>query len=79
MAPAGYWIALTFRGKDYQYEGELSEFAKTFAYAHRGVGPFQHADPDDRPAEIFGGRVTLHSGGDRDSYLMLPVVPAKAG
>jgi predicted acyl esterase len=79
VAPPGYWIALTIRGKDYQYGGELSEFAKTFAYAHRGVGPFQHADPDDRPAEIFGGRVTLHSGGDRDAYLMLPVVPAKAG
>jgi predicted acyl esterase len=78
VAPAGYRIELSIRGKDYEYPGELSEFAKTFAYAHRGVGPFQHADPDDRPAEVFGGRVTLHSGGEHHSYLVLPVVPAKS-
>ena len=78
VAPAGYRVELSIRGKDYEYPGELSEFAKTFAYAHRGVGPFQHADPSDRPAEVFGGRVTLHSGGDRDSYIILPVIPAKA-
>ena len=78
VAPAGYRMALTIRGKDYEYEGPLSEFAKTFHYAHRGVGPFQHADPDDRPRKIFGGQVTLHSGGARESYLMLPIVPPRA-
>ncbi len=79
VAPAGYQIALTIRGKDYEYAGELSDFAKTFHYAHRGVGPFQHNDPDDRPAAIFGGRVTLYGGGEHDSYLILPIVPPKAG
>jgi predicted acyl esterase len=78
VAPAGYQMALSVRGKDYEYPGELGEFAKTFHYAHRGVGPFQHADADDRPAKVFGGRVTLHSGGGRESYLLLPVVPEKA-
>jgi predicted acyl esterase len=77
VAPAGYRVALSIRGKDYEYPGELSEFAKTFHYAHRGVGPFQHADADNRPPAIFGGKVTLYSGGNRDSYLMLPIVPAK--
>ena len=78
VAPAGYRMALTIRGKDYEYEGPLSEFAKTFHYAHRGVGPFQHADPDDRPRKVFGGQVTLYSGGGRESYLMLPIVPPRA-
>lgn len=78
VAPAGYRLELSIRGKDYEYGGELSEFAKTFAYAHRGVGPFQHTDPDNRPESLFGGRVTLHSGGERDSYIILPIVPAKA-
>jgi predicted acyl esterase len=76
VIPAGYRLALTVRGKDYEYGGELSEFAKTFYYANNGVGPFTHADPADRPAGIFGGRVTLHGGGSRPSSLLLPVIPA---
>ena len=76
VVPAGYRIALTIRGKDYEYEGELSEFAKSFHYANRGVGPFQHNDPDDRPADVFGGTVTLHCGPERLSHLLLPVIPA---
>ena len=79
VIPKGYRLALTIRGKDYEYEGPLSDFAKTFHYAKRGVGPFQHADPDDRPKDIFGGQVTLHSGGARDSYVLVPIVPPRAG
>ena len=76
VVPAGYRIALTIRGKDYEYGGELSEFAKSFHYANRGVGPFQHNDPEDRPADVFGGTVTLHCGPERSSHLLLPVIPA---
>ena len=76
VVPAGYRIALTIRGKDYEYEGELSTFAKSFHYAHRGVGPFQHNDPDDRPADVFGATITLHCGPERSSHLLLPVIPA---
>jgi predicted acyl esterase len=75
VVPAGYRLALTVRGRDYEYEGELSDFARTFHYAHKGVGPFQHDDPDDRPHDVFGGRVTIYSGGDRPSYLLVPVIP----
>ena len=76
VVPAGYRVALTIRGKDYEYEGELSTFAKSFHYANRGVGPFQHNDPEDRPADVFGGTVTLHCGPERSSHLLLPVIPA---
>jgi predicted acyl esterase len=75
VVPPGYRLALTVRGRDYEYEGELSDFARTFHYAHKGVGPFQHDDPDDRPHDVFGGRVTIYSGGDRPSYLLVPVIP----
>jgi hypothetical protein len=78
VMPAGYRIDLSIRGKDYEYPGELTEFAKSFHYAHRGVGPFQHNDPTDRPAEIFDNKVTLHSGGEHDSWIVLPFVPPKA-
>ena len=36
-----------------------------------------HADLDSRPPDVFGGKVTLHAGGGRESYLLLPVIPSK--
>ena len=75
VVPPGYRLALTIRGNDYQYEGELTEFAQSFHYAARGIGPFRHDDPDDRPSEVFDGTVTIHCGPDAPSYLLLPVIP----
>ena len=75
VLPAGWRVALTVRGKDYGYEGEVSEFEKKFYYATRGTGGMTHADPDDRPKDVFGGRVTLHTGGSRESYLLVPIIP----
>ena len=77
VVPAGWQVALTIRGKDYEYEGELSEFGKKFHYATRGTGGMTHNDPDDRPKEIFDNKVTLYAGGARGAYLLLPVIPAK--
>jgi hypothetical protein len=42
-----------------------------------GVGPFRHDDPRDRPPEIFGGDVTLHTGPGRNAYVMLPIIPER--
>jgi predicted acyl esterase len=75
VLPRGYRLALTVRGRDYEYQGPLSEFAQRFVYAGRGVGPFTHDDPEMRPPEIFGGEVTIHSGPSHPSYLLLPVIP----
>ena len=75
VLPPGYRLALSVRGTDYEYPGEVSEFARTFHYANRGVGPFTHTDPGDRPPGVFGGQVTLHTGGTHTSYLLLPVIP----
>jgi uncharacterized protein len=75
VIPAEYRLALTVRGNDYRFEGELSDFAQQFHYAGRGVGPFKHGDPDDRPADIFSGRVSIHVGGETDSHLLVPVIP----
>ena len=43
----------------------------------KGVGPFTHTDPQDRPPEIFGGTNTLHfARATKAPYLLLPVIPA---
>jgi len=74
VLPVGWRVALTVRGKDYEYEGELSEFGKKFHYATRGTGGMTHDDPDNRPKDIFGGKVTLYAGGGRKSYLLVPII-----
>ncbi len=77
VVPKGWRVALSVRGKDYEYTGELSEFAKKFHYATRGTGGMTHNDPDNRPRDVFSGNVTLHAGGARESYVLLPIIPAK--
>jgi predicted acyl esterase len=75
VLPPGYRLALTVRGRDYEYQGPVSDFGQRFVYAGRGVGPFTHDDPETRPPEIYGGKVTIHTGPSHPSYLLLPVIP----
>jgi hypothetical protein len=44
-----------------------------------GCGPFLHDDPRDRPVSVFGGKVTLHMGPRYASYILVPIIPPKAG
>jgi uncharacterized protein len=74
VVPPGYRIALTVRGKDYEYDGTDAGLPNA-PYSMKGVGPFTHADPDDRPAAIFACRNTLHFGAGKMPYLLLPVIP----
>jgi predicted acyl esterase len=77
VLPAGWRVALTVRGKDYEYEGDVDKFGQEFYYATRGTGGMTHSDPEDRPPEIFGGKVTLYAGGGLESYVLLPIIPKK--
>jgi predicted acyl esterase len=77
VVPEGYRLALWVRGRDYEYRGPLDEYGQSFYYATRGTGGMTHADPQDRPAEVFGGTVTLHVGPEHPSHLLLPVIPTK--
>lgn len=72
--PEGYSVALTIRGKDYEYAG-APVVAPHVPYPLRGVGPFIHADSRNRPLEIYGGTNTLHFDRDRQPWIMLPIVP----
>lgn len=60
--PKGYRIALTVMGRDF-------EFPCT-------PGRILHDAPTDRDPSRMGAWTTLYSGGDMDSYLVLPVVDA---
>ena len=75
VVPPGYCVALTVRGKDYEYDGSDAGLANA-PYPMKGVGPFTHADPDDRPASIFACRNTLHFDPGKMPYVLLPVISA---
>lgn len=73
VLPAGYRLALTVRGRDYDNGSETDPGAR---YPLRGVGPFTHRDPIDRPETVFGGVTTVHSTENDPAYLLIPVIPA---
>jgi predicted acyl esterase len=79
VVPAGHRVALTIRGKDYEYGGPSGGRLSNFKNELKGCGPFLHDDPIDRPPEIFGGTTTLHFGGARQNYVLLPIIPAAEG
>ena len=63
--PAGYRLALTLQGKDFERPGEGPQ---------RGSGWFLHDDPRERPPASFGGMHAVHTGPGREAYLLLPLI-----
>ena len=76
VVPKGHRIGLSIRGKDYVYAGPSGGKLSNFKNELTGCGPFLHDDPRDRPPAIFGGTTSLHFGGSRQAYLLLPVIPS---
>ena len=74
VVPAGYRIALSIRGRDYEHDDAAATLSN-MKNPMKGCGPFTHDDPTDRPAAIFGGSVTLHF--DNKPFLLLPLIPEK--
>ena len=72
--PAGHRLGVSVQGRDFRLPGD-GPWPVAFGIAMRGNGIFVHDDPADRPADVFGGVTTLHSGGPGPSYLLLPVIP----
>ncbi|MFL6570316.1 MAG: CocE/NonD family hydrolase C-terminal non-catalytic domain-containing protein, partial [Burkholderiales bacterium] len=74
VVPAGYRIALTIRGCDYEHDDAAATLSN-MKHPMKGCGPFTHDDETDRPPVVFGGKVTLHFA--KKPYLLLPVIPEK--
>jgi predicted acyl esterase len=75
---AGYSLALAVRGRDYEYAGASARLSN-LKNDLTGVGPFLHNDPEDRPSDPFHGTVTLHTGPDHPSTVLLPIIPSQGG
>jgi predicted acyl esterase len=77
VVPAGYRLALTVRGRDYEWGKSTGARLSNFKNELTGCGPFLHDDPRDRTATASGGVNTLHTGPTQQSHILLPIVPAK--
>lgn len=74
VVPKGYRIALSVRGKDYEWQKTTGAKLSNFKNELLGCGPFLHNDPRDRPAKIYGGTTTLHVEPDGANYVLVPVI-----
>jgi predicted acyl esterase len=75
VVPAGYRLALSIRGRDYEWQKSTGAKLSNFKNELLGCGPFLHNEPRDRPLKIFSGKTTLHL--DENSYVLLPVIPPR--
>jgi predicted acyl esterase len=74
VIPKGFRLGLSVLGRDYVYSGATpvdGDRKPNFT----GVGQFRHNDGKDRPPHIFDTDVCLHTGGDCQSYLLVPEIP----
>ena len=74
VMPAGYRLALTVQGRDFEFPGN-GPWPRVYGVEMKGHGIFLHTDPQDRPADVYGGTTTLVSAPDQQSYLLLPFIP----
>jgi predicted acyl esterase len=72
--PAGYRLGLKIAGTDFDHGQEGLAYGK-LGQEMRGSSIWLHDDPAQRPAAVYDGDVTIYSGGDRASYLLLPEIP----
>jgi predicted acyl esterase len=77
VVPKGYRIGLSIRGRDYVYPGGSGGRLSNMKNEFTGCGPFLHNDPRDRPLEVYGGKITLHLGGGRENFVLLPIIPPR--
>jgi hypothetical protein len=81
VIPPGYRVGLSVRGRDYVYPSSQPQpvarpsTAATSGVTFIGVGPFRHNVAADRNASIFRGQVTIHTGEQHPSHLLLPMIP----
>jgi predicted acyl esterase len=74
VVPAGYRLALSVQGKDYDHGGEAVQMAW---FRMSGSGPFRHDEPDDRPGRLVDAEATIYTGALHPSSLLLPLIPAR--
>lgn len=77
VLPEGYRLGLSVRGRDYVYPGYEPGQPNVAGRIYYGVGPFKHDLRGNRPVDVYGGKVTVHTGPHHPSHVLLPVIPSQ--
>lgn len=72
VVPAGYRLGVSVGGRDYE-NAEVSERRGITARPMHGSGRCVHDDPVDRDVEMLAGEISLHTGPEFPSHLVLPL------
>ena len=75
VVPPGYQSRADRARQGLRSRRHATRRCRNAPYPMKGVGPFLHIDPDDRPAAIFAARNTLHFAPGKEPYLLLPIIP----
>jgi predicted acyl esterase len=77
VLPAGTRLGISIRGRDYEYTGNVEHDPDSMegSRGFTGVGAQTHRVAGDRPPEIYGGDVTVHTSPTHPSSVLLPVIP----
>lgn len=73
VVPAGYRLGVSVLGRDYEHG--FPGIPTPYGPEMRGSSLHIHQDPVTRPPETYDNTITLYSGGDRPSHILLPVIP----
>jgi len=74
VVPEGCRLALSVRGKDYEWQKTTGARLSNFKNELRGCGPFLHDDPRDRPSKLFAGETTLRLDEGGLNYVLIPII-----
>ena len=69
----GYKLVMSVAGSDFYRPASAGDTKMV----NRGSGIFLHTDPVDRPMPEFGGTTSVVTGGEHQSFLVLPIIPAQ--
>jgi len=77
VVPPDYQIALTVRGKDYEYAQSTGARLSNFKNELKGCGPFLHDDRATGRPRSSAARTPCISRPARRPYVLLPVIPQR--
>ncbi len=77
LVPKGYRIALSIRGRDYQWQASTGAKLSNFKNELLGCGPFLHDDPRDRSGRLFSGTTTVHIAKTGFNHVLVPIIASR--
>ena len=74
VIPKNHRLAVSIRGKDYAWPGGEVKGLGNLDDVFTGVGPFKHENRADRPEKIYDGNITIYTGENYPSNILLPYI-----